>query len=377
MSRSVPPRMPREASGTAIAARQPRRASRRSIGAFVVLCAVCAVVVGVTVVRAIGHTRVSDTAQVRARDRASRVEPGGLLFRSTAQELTFGHLAVRSTEASAARRLSDLRCSRAAYAAGRGVCLTVKRNFISSYSALVFNERFDVVRTVQLAGIPSRVRVSPNGRVAATTVFVLGHSYAEGKFSTSTAFIDLASGKSLGEMDRYTVIRDGNRISAVDFNFWGVTFVDDKVFYATLGTGGRTYLIKGDVQTRTATVQQDNVECPSVAPDGRRIAYKKSVSPGLGPVRWRLAVLDLATGREQELAETRSVDDQVTWLDGDRILYGLTRGGEPIPSTDDGQSTFSTDIWAVRADGGGEPKIYLPDASSPIVIAPGSAPQPR
>jgi hypothetical protein len=60
---------------------------------------------------------------------------------------------------------------------------------------------------------------------------------------------------------------------------------------------------------------------------------------------WRLHVLDLASGRETALAETRSVDDQVEWLDDERIMYGL-----------------AGDVWVVPADGGGKPRVYIPDA---------------
>jgi hypothetical protein len=62
-------------------------------------------------------------------------------------------------------------------------------------------------------------------------------------------------------------------------------------------------------------------------------------------------VLDLASGRETPLAETRSVDDQVEWLDDGRILYGL-----------------QGDIWVVPADGSGTPQVYLADALSPAVV---------
>ena len=68
-----------------------------------------------------------------------------------------------------------------------------------------------------------------------------------------------------------------------------------------------------------------DAECPSLSPDGTRVAYKKRGDRATG--EWRLAVLDLATGKETLLAERRSVDDQVEWLDDDRILYGLPGRG--------------------------------------------------
>jgi hypothetical protein len=340
-----------------------------ALGAFVVLCMVCAVVIGITLVRAVGRgDETSGTAAIAEGDEATHVAPGSLLFRNTTQERTFGRLAVAGVGADAARRIATLRCSRVSFAGGRGLCLTVKRNVISNYSALVFNDRFEIERTFQLAGIPSRTRMSPSGRVGATTVFVLGHSYADSGFSTRTSIIDMESGELLEDMEQFTVLKDSEKFSAVDFNFWGVSFIDDNQFYATLGTGGKTYLIRGEVDSRSARVVRSGVECPSLSPDGRRIAFKKRVNSGIGPVRWRLSVLDLESGRERELAETRSVDDQVTWLDDDRILYTLTEGGQPTPSTDDGQSTFSTDVWIVGTDGGGSPRIHLRGASSPTVV---------
>ena len=53
-----------------------------------------------------------------------------------------------------------------------------------------------------------------------------------------------------------------------------------------------------------------------MSPDGTKVAYKKLGNRGPGD--WRLAVLDLATGKEMSLAEQHSVDDQVEWLDDDQ-----------------------------------------------------------
>ena len=46
---------------------------------------------------------------------------------------------------------------------------------------------------------------------------------------------------------------------------------------------------------------------------------------------WRLHVLELATLRETALAETRSVDDQVEWLDDDTVLYGVDAASTRFP----------------------------------------------
>ena len=75
----------------------------------------------------------------------------------------------------------------------------------------------------------------------AITVFVTGHSYAQGGFPTQTTIIDLDTGTTIADLEAdFTICRDGERWRRIDFNFWGVTFVDDRDhFFATLGTGGR------------------------------------------------------------------------------------------------------------------------------------------
>jgi Tol biopolymer transport system component len=151
----------------------------------------------------------------------------------------------------------------------------------------------------------------------------------------------------LANLEKFDVTRDGKPFKAIDFNFWGVTFTrDERRFYATLSTGGEFYLVEGDIASRQARVIAEGVECPSLSPDEKRIAFKRRQGND-----WRLHVLDLETKREVALAETRSVDDQVEWLDDDRILYGLIQ-----------------DVWVVRADGSGVPRIYIPNALSPAVV---------
>jgi hypothetical protein len=127
-----------------------------------------------------------------------------------------------------------------------------------------------------------------------------------------------------------------------------VTFAgDDRHFYATLATGGHTYLVYGDMARRQMETIHENVECPSLSPDGIRIAFKKLVGDN---GHWRLTVLDLRTMRETPLADQRSIDDQVEWLDDNHVLYS------------DGR-----DVWSVQANGGGTPQRVLTHAASPSV----------
>lgn len=129
-------------------------------------------------------------------------------------------------------------------------------------------------------------------------------------------------------------------------------------FYATLASGGTNYLIEGDLSARTARVLRDSVECPSLSPDGRRIAFKRRM-PGIR-LLWRIHVLDLETGAETAAAESRSVDDQIEWLDDRTILYAHPTNVQ--------KARASMDVWAVQADGTGEPRLLVPYAESPAVV---------
>jgi hypothetical protein len=212
-----------------------------------------------------------------------------------------------------------------------------------------------------MSGMPSRVRLSSDGRLAAMTAFVEGHSYAQGGFSTATTLDDLHRGKSLGNLEEFRVLKDGERYRAADLNVWGVTFGQGNRFYATVASRGHTWLAEGDLERRELKIMRDAVECPSLSPDGTRFAYKKR-NPGEG-VTWRLHVLDLRTGRDVALAETRNVDDQVEWLDNKQVLYGLMRERDAGGYVGD-----ETDVWVVPADGSGSPRVLIPRAWSPAVV---------
>ena len=251
------------------------------------------------------------------------------------------------------RTIVPMRCRRLHFAAARGLCMAEHPGFMPTYHLYVFGSDFQVLWTTPLRGLPTRARVSPDGRYGATTVFLSGHSYASGSFSTETLLLDLVTGAKLGNLEEFTVSRNGQPFKARDFNFWGVTFAaDGSRFYATLGTGGQTYLVEGDIAARHMRVLRSNVECPSLSPDGTRLAFKKRVGGGglRAPV-WQFHVLDLATMTETPLAETRNVDDQVEWLDDHQVLYQI------LP-----------DLWTVPADGSGEPRWFMRWALSPAVL---------
>jgi hypothetical protein len=244
------------------------------------------------------------------------------------------------------------------FAAGRGLCLAVDRGIVTTARAVVFDDRFQPRHEVSLNGIPSRVRLSPDGRLGASTTFVSGHSYAGGSFSTETTLLDVEQGTTLGTLEEFAVWRNGERIQSPDFNFWGVTFSRDYGrFYATLATAGHTYLVGGNIADRSVHVLYDGVECPSLSPDETRVAFKRRVDQG-GPAHWQPYVLDLMTLVETPLNEVRSIDDQIEWFDDGQILYALP---EANPSA-------VTHVWRLPENGSGQPERFLEGAASPVII---------
>jgi hypothetical protein len=267
--------------------------------------------------------------------------------------------AVPAADPGAARTASALKCARFYAASGTGVCLQSGLGVVSQTNrAVVTDAALHTEHTFALAGTPSRARVSPSGHLVAWTVFVGGESYGAAFFSTRTSIADTRTWQLLPNLEDFAITLNGSRYHAVDDNFWGVTFAaDDDTFYATLGTGGHTYLMRGSVAHRTVTsVGVQNVECPSLSPDGTRIAFKKRILGGAS--LWHEYVLDLRTMKQTPLAEHRSVDDQAAWLDDRTVAYALPHEGD----------VKSTDLWSVPADGSGAPHLLIRDASSPAPL---------
>ena len=254
--------------------------------------------------------------------------------------------------------ITNLSCLRVYAGGDTGLCLTsATTGTKTEWWAELFDAQFHDVQKFPLSGEPSRVRVSPDGHLAAATVFESGHSYAEHGFSTRTTLDHLTARVGLGDLEQFVSKRNGQLFKAEDFNFWGVTFArDGNTFYATLDTAGVSYLVRGDARGKTLEVLRPNVECPSLSPDNSRIAFKKRVGArSMG--WWQVAVLNLDTMAETVLnSETHSVDDQVEWLDDERVVYHLTNG------------TTAADLWALRADNSSPPELLLRSAYSPAVI---------
>ncbi|SED34348.1 hypothetical protein SAMN05216489_03199 [Streptomyces sp. 3213] len=286
-----------------------------------------------------------DGPQVTA-GRVTLTSPGTMVFRNMAwgphrDELT----TVPAATPSAPRTASGLKCLRFYASSGTGVCLQAVHGTVTdTYRALILDAHLKEKAHYDVPGIPSRARVSPTGHFAAWTAFVGGDSYAGTNFSTRAAIVDTRTGRLIPTLESFRILKDGHVYHAADVNFWGVTFAaDDRTFYATLATKGTTYLVKGDLHTQTVTTIHTNVECPSLSPDGTRIAFKKRVKGLPKDAPWHLYVLNLHTMRETPLAESRSVDDQAVWRDDRTIVYALP-------------GDYGADLYSVPADGTGAPR---------------------
>jgi hypothetical protein len=288
-----------------------------------------------------------------------------VVFRSTDTAAGYGYVArVRADDPLGDRTFSEVQCDRVYAAttvadATETICLRIDRGILTTFSANLLDDAGMTTKSWPLPGLPSRARLSADGELVGFTAFVTGESYGSIDFSTATqiATTEATGGTDYGNLESFTLLIDGQPNTAADRNFWGVTFTDDdNVFYATAATGGATWLVRGDLAARTLTSVKQTAECPSVSPDGTRIAYKKDVSTGVD-AHWSIAVLDLATGKETVMPDARNIDDQVEWLDDDTLLYTMP-----------GAETGDSDVWAIPADGSGASAVFIPHASSPSVL---------
>lgn len=314
-----------------------------------------------TTVRPGERAPVSDNAPAPTSLAAIQAQPR-VYFRSTKGD-EFGRLVVATlARPNDERVVSDLQCDRVAFGRAQGLCLVDTREGLRQPGVVhVLGGNLSIQRTLPLVGVPSRARVASDGNHGATTVFVTGENYLGAGFSTRTHIYAMPAGVASPDLEQFATVRNGQPFRAADFNIWGVTFTpDSNVFLATLATGGRIYLVEGNVSARSMRVVGTDVECPSLSPNGQLVAFKRRVSGGGG---WRLHVLERATGRDWPVTgETRSIDDQVEWLDDDRVLYGYDslRG---LP-----EEAVNVWVMSVREASTEAPRVFIRSALSPTVV---------
>jgi hypothetical protein len=335
--------------------------ARARVVAFVAIVVVLVAAAGFYVLREGREVRAERAAEPAAEQTpvASVTDGPRIVFRHTGIDKEYGVVAiVPLDDPGGPRAFTGVACDRVAARADGASCLITDRGVVTAYEDKELDADWNEVDSVALPGIPSRTRLSPDGTLAATTVFVTGHSYMSTGFSTATEVHTFGGGEKWGNLEKFQLVIDGRDVNPVDRNIWGVTFVDDQTFYATVGTGGTTWLVQGDLGARTLTAVSEHAECPSISPDGTKVAFKVDVDPGRKVV-WQIAVQDVATGERTLLADgPRGLDDQVEWLDDDTLLYGMPRADEP----------GVTDVWSVDATPDAQPQLLIEQAWSPTVV---------
>ena len=302
----------------------------------------------------------SDVAATHEPDASSGAAGARIVFRDTAPGQDYGHVAsVPLKNPKGTRTVTSLVCDRVYATEKYESCLQTNAGVVTTYTATLLNTSGTAVKKWGLPGLPSRTRVSHDDKLVAFTSFVTGSAYATVGFSTATDIYSIADGHDYGNIEQFTLYIDGQVNTAADRNIWGVTFVpgDDDAFFATAATGGHTYLVRGSLSARTLTEVHETAECPSVSPDGTRVAFKVNISK-TSTAYWSVAVMDLATGDVTMMPDKRDIDDQVEWLDDSTLLYGLARSGAP----------GDYDVWETAADGSGSPSLLIQHAWSPAVI---------
>lgn len=342
--------------------RSYRWLGRRTV-AFVAVVVLC---LGATLTYVVVQRSQNAAAAAAAADReavTARLAPENVLavphlvVRNTETGPSYGKIALIPLDDPAGRRaILDVACDRISATSAGAICLQAVPGLVTSYRAVFLDGGMRQVGTQDLGGVPSRARMSSGGSYAASTVFVTGHAYTDVQFSTETVITDMATQKSLGNLEGWTTVRDGVAVTAGDRNYWGVTFVDDgPAFYATLGQGGRRYLVRGDLASRTMTVLGLEGACPSMSPDGTTVVYKEQDPESRND---HFVAMDVDSRRTRPLDEGRLVDDQVAWADDATVLYATGRGVA---------SSVDFDVWSAPV-AGGAPTLLVPDAASPSVV---------
>ena len=339
------------------ATRSPRMSSGRRRALFVFLVAACSLgVVAAVARRRAGRRLRAARRRGRWRSTARRARRG-----PAGRRLRYGSAATRRRAARSPLRRSaspagarSCRCAATACISrpAAGLCLARGGGFAAGYRAQIFGPDLRVRHEVDVAGIPSRARVSPDGRYGSVTLFVTGHSYADaGSFSTQTTLIDLERGTKIAELEDFTVTRerhagDGDRRQLLGrdvrprqrplLRHDGHGRQDLPRAGVGEAAGGARDPRERRVPVALARRHPDGVQATHVAPTSVRGGSPSSISRRM---------------RETPLAELRSVDDQAEWLDDSHVLYGI-----------DGE------IAACAPTARGRPGRFAAAADSPAVV---------
>jgi len=286
-------------------------------------------------------------------------KPGEVMFVNRVPGDDYGRLGIRHSDGS--RTLLAQDCLRVHIAADHGVCLSETDPVLGTFETTFF-EASNPAETIKsyASASPSRARISPDGTFSTVTAFISGGSYADigiGETTTVVTIDEVDSNVLLRGAGQFEVNAEQSRYQTFDANYWGLTFVDQENFYITGFYDTLPEIMQGTLSTMTIEPTGWIGSCPSISPDGKTLVFKEQRPDG----HYDLVAVDVETQEKRLLGETRSVDDQVEWLDNDTILYALH------PEDGDLGLQPQFDIWELDLAEGSEPKMFLPSADSPAV----------
>jgi hypothetical protein len=281
------------------------------------------------------------------------LRPPFLMYRALAPHGSYGRVALLPLHPDSAPVVSALSCSRVHYARGHGLCAAQEGTGNSvAHVVYTFDRTMNRGHRIPLDGIPTRLRVAPNGRLGAITTYAEEETAAGERLTTRTRIVDMSSGAHVADLHGFRV-ENLNVAPEALIDITGAAFErDGDRFFATLAVESERYLMAGSLNERRLSAVKQGVSIEALSPNGRRLAVKRLL-PDRG--FWQVAVIDLASWSEVDLAQgPRSVDDQVEWLDDHHVLYHDA----------DGESTA---LWMLPADGRSGPRVLLKHAYSGAV----------
>ena len=319
------------------------------------LIAIAAVLAGVAFYFAAGRQRPVTIPALTLKEVSQTLPPPFVMFRTLAPADRYGRLAMLPLSTPDADRVfSQLQCARVHFAGGAGVCLVEEPDGNQViHAAYFFDTSFARGNRLVLSGVPTRVRVSPNGRRAAITVYAEEHMPdGQERLATDSVLVEVPDGRVIATLREFAIDRPGKLSPTAPLDYSSVAFEPDADrFYATLNSGDFWFIVSGSISSRGLAIVAEGFASEALSPDGTRLAVKQRIGErGF----WRAMVFDLSTRTAMPLDHARSIDDQIEWLDRDHVAYH--------DATERG-----TGIWALAADGRSGPRLMIPDAYSPAV----------
>ena len=253
-----------------------------------------------------------------------------------------------SVPARATTPVTALRCDRLDLAGGHGICLTARAASSRPTRRSCSTQRPDTAHAAPVPGVPEpHAGLARRPARPRSTIFVGGDSYAPGQFSTRTSIVDVASGEvARADLERLhgrrttaRMIQGRLQLLGRDVHArWRALLRDARHRRAALPHRGRRGDQRAPSSVTTSSARRSRPTARG-SPSRRASASRSSGASTSSTSR---------RARRPRCRSTRSVDDQIAWLDNRRLAYGV---GE--------------EVMEVPADGSAAPRLMLASATNP------------